>query len=717
MSSKMKGIITIVLSSIAAAVILIIFFAGRGVAPINKIEKEETKADAVVKEKVKDSAGNEFEAPLNIENLVVLNPNAYDAMKIIGKSSLVKGISTDTASPESNALIEKYGTESNVNIEKLIKDKPDAVIADTEFINTPGYTELKNSGIDIITLDLNKKTKISDEMTVLGKLFDANEKADEFKKDTERVQSLLDDKLKNVSEKKIYWELSNDNKSVGKDANENETFDRARLVNIANSKDGKYVDVDNGYVKDNNPDVIVKLSNYTDGIISYNGLNQESLNTIIDNITKREGWNDITAVKNNNVVILSDRITNSPLGSVLAPMFISKVAYSEEMADINPNEYLNEFMKKYWGTSIDNTLAFAKDANTIDSGDNQVEITGPVTAATVVEPIKKTSTGAAILADTSKPTTVVKDSKGQEIIVNKDSNDGKTMVKKSIVLNSSCYDVIKLLGQEKSVIGVADTTESNLPKYGDWRNPNVEKIIEAKPDVVFGYASWLESGIGKQLSDAGIQLLYFDLYVPSKIPEEIMTIGKILGAEKKAQEFNNDIKQIQNLIAERTKSVNKVSAYWEGYADYKSVGKGSGGNEILNYANVNSLTGGEPVAYPIISDEWILEKNPEVIVKLVSDTKGILGEKVNGTKAAKELYNKIINRPGWKNVKAVSEKKVLIINSTIGTSPLGSGLAPLYIAKIAYPELFKDINPDETLSKMVSKYYGKSLTGVWSYYE
>lgn len=705
MSSKMKGIITIVLSSIAAAVILIIFFAGRGVAPIT--------ADTVVKEKVKDSAGNEFEAPLNIENVAVLNPNAYDAMKIIGKSSLIKGISTDTASPESNALVEKYGTESNVDIEKLIKDKPDAVIADTEFVNTSGYTELKNSGIDVITLDLNKKTKISDEMTVLGKLFDANEKADEFKKDAERVQSLLDDKLKNVNEKKIYWELSNDNKSVGKDADENEIFDSARLVNIANSKDKKYVDVDNGYVKDNNPDVIVKLSNYTDGIISYNGINQESLNTTIDNITKREGWNDITAVKDNNVVILSDRITNSPLGSILAPMFISKVAYSEEMADINPNEYLNEFMKKYWGTSIDNTLAFAKDANTINSTESE----GRVTADTVVEPIKKSPTGAAILGDTSKPTTVIKDSKGQDIIVNKDSNDGKTMVKKSIVLNSSCYDVIKLLGQEKCVIGVSDTTVSDLPKYGDWRNPNVEKIIEAKPDVVFGYASWLESGVGKQLSDAGIQLLYFDLYVPSKIPEEIMTIGKILGAEKKAQEFNNDIKQIQNLIAERTKSVTKISAYWEGYTDYKSVGKGSGGNEILDYANVNSLTGGESVAYPKISDEWILEKNPEVIVKLVSDTKGILGEKVTGTGAAKELYNKIINRPGWKNVKAVSEKKVLIINSTIGTSPLGSGLAPLYIAKIAYPELFKDINPDETLSKMVSKYYGKSLTGVWSYYE
>lgn len=90
---------------------------------------------------------------------------------------------------------------------------------------------------------------------------------------------------------------------------------------------------------------------------------------------------------------------------------------------------------------------------------------------------------------------------------------------------------------------------------------------------------------------------------------------------------------------------------------------------------------------------------------------------MTGTGAAKELYNKIISRPGWKNVKAVSEKKVLIINSTIGTSPLGSAIAPLYIAKIAYPELFKDINPDETLSKMVSKYYGKSLTGVWCYYE
>lgn len=293
---------------------------------------------------------------------------------------------------------------------------------------------------------------------------------------------------------------------------------------------------------------------------------------------------------------------------------------------------------------------------------------------------------------------------------------------KIIVINSSVYEMICVLGKDDIVIGVGDSTvypasAQTKEKYGDWKEPNVEKIMEAKPDAVIGYASYLDSGIAQQLIDAGIPVIMFDFYVPNEIPEEVRTLGKMLGAEDRAEEFVSDMEEIQTLVAERTKDVDPVSVYYEGYSDYKSVGKGSGGTELMELANVKSLTADQDIEYPEISDEWILEANPQMMVKLVSSSKDIMGDSITDNTSVKGLYSSIVSRPGWSNIDAVMNGNVLILYSRIGTTPLGIAMAPLYIAKTAYPDKFKDINPDKYLNDMLTKYWKTELTGIWSYKE
>lgn len=315
---------------------------------------------------------------------------------------------------------------------------------------------------------------------------------------------------------------------------------------------------------------------------------------------------------------------------------------------------------------------------------------------------------------TDEPQTeVIKDSQGNEFEVPMEINS-------AIVLNSSIYEMICVLGKDDVVIGVGDTITSpasalEKDKYGDWREPNVELILEAEPDIVFGYASWLDSGIAQQFTDAGIPVCMLDLYVPSTIMNEVSFLGKLLDAEERAEAFNNDVREILDLVAQRTADLEPISVYWEGYTDYKSVGKGSGGDELMQLAKVKSLTGEEDTAYPEISDEWLLENNPDMVVKMISSTKGIMGETINDPTAVQEVYNGIVSRPGWSGVNAVKDGKVLILYSRIGTSPLGLAMAPLYIAKTAYPDQFQDVDPDTYLSDMLSTYWGEELTGIWTF--
>ena len=316
-------------------------------------------------------------------------------------------------------------------------------------------------------------------------------------------------------------------------------------------------------------------------------------------------------------------------------------------------------------------------------------------------------------APSEPQTEIIKDSQGNEFEVPME-------ISKAIVLNSSVYEMICVLGKDDIVIGVGDTVNTpasalEKEKYGGWKEPNVELILEAQPDVVFGYASWLDSGIAKQLTDAGIPVVMLDLYIPSTIQQEVTFLGKLLGVEERAESFNSDVQKVLDLVAERTADAEPISVYWEGYTDYKSVGKGSGGDELMQLAQVKSLTGEEETSYPEISDEWLLESNPSMIVKMVSSTKGIMGETIEDPAAVQEVYNSLVTRPGWDSVDAVKNGKVLILYSRIGTSPLGLAIAPLNIAKVAYPDQFADIDPNEYLADLLETYWGESLTGIWTY--
>ena len=121
--------------------------------------------------------------------------------------------------------------------------------------------------------------------------------------------------------------------------------------------------------------------------------------------------------------------------------------------------------------------------------------------------------------------------------------------------------------------------------------------------------------------------------------------------------------------------------------------------------------------YPEISDEWILERKPEVIVKMASGSKNILGPTVGNYDAARALYSSLAARPGWNTIPAVTNKKVLILNSTVGTTAFGHAVAPLYIAKVAYPDKFSDVDADAITREFYQKYWGESLGGTWRYYE
>ena len=246
----------------------------------------------------------------------------------------------------------------------------------------------------------------------------------------------------------------------------------------------------------------------------------------------------------------------------------------------------------------------------------------------------------------------------------------------------------------------------------------IEKILEVNPEVLFTYGKYTEEEAKNKLEAAGIKVVFIDSYKFDQMADEVTKVGQILGSEEIAADFNSFVKKYADLINERVGSLSeeeRVNVYFEGYTDYKTVAQGSGGQDLLDLSCVSNIAGNEEGEYPEISDEWMIEKNPEVIIKVVGASKEILGFGINDLSKAEETYNTLIGRTGWANLDAVKNNKVYILDNSTTLSAQGSIIGALQIAKICYPDKFEDINVEDIHKELYSKFYGIDLEGTFIY--
>jgi len=331
------------------------------------------------------------------------------------------------------------------------------------------------------------------------------------------------------------------------------------------------------------------------------------------------------------------------------------------------------------------------------------------------------------LAGCSKSSAVTGAKKADPITIT--DSTGKTVTLASlpqriVVTNSDVAEVICALGGADKIVGASDNAKKeplladklkDAVSVGDWQKPSVEKIAELKPDVVFGYASYLDNA--EQFKASNIPVVCLDCYKVDTLGKDITTLGQILNKEKEAGEYVGLMDKYLKIIESGVKSLKpeqKSLVYLESYSDYSTVAGKSGGNQMLNLAGAINIAGGEPVDFPKSSPEWLLSKNPQVVIKSVSSKVASgYGETDEGMK---KMSAQIISRTGWKEISAVKEGRVYIISSEIYTGPqVVVGIA--YFAKWFNPQLFADLDPEAIHNEILTKFHGVKSEGAWVFPE
>ena len=353
------------------------------------------------------------------------------------------------------------------------------------------------------------------------------------------------------------------------------------------------------------------------------------------------------------------------------------------------------------------------------------------------------STGAGCAKETSVPTTIMPEASSTPIempektVTVTDLMDRTVEVPRDpqrvVVIYSQIPLAMKCLGVElDKVVGVDEFTlrqyEQLIPELQGksivgqhFMKPDYEKIIDLEPQLVLATSTTLKrTEIEEKLEPAGIKIIALDFKIKN-LRKTLEVLAQIFGKEERAKEFADSWFGKLEEVQERVEGLNeeqRVRVYPEGtQRPYVAAGKGSTLDELITLAGGINIAAGLKGRSPEVEPEWVMDQNPDVILKYPMGAEHQGGFGKEDTAPFEEMRKEIAERPGFDQIDAVKEGQVYILSRDI-LGGMFENVGVCYTAKILYPETFEDLDPEAYLAEIVEKYLGldfEPLRGVFVY--
>jgi iron complex transport system substrate-binding protein len=249
-------------------------------------------------------------------------------------------------------------------------------------------------------------------------------------------------------------------------------------------------------------------------------------------------------------------------------------------------------------------------------------------------------------------------------------------------------EILYALGIEDKVVGVTDYCNyppeaKEKPRIGGFSTPNLEKLIDASPDLVLA-TSIHQKVVVPRLEEMGIPVVILDPKTLDGILESISLVGRVTGKEKEASgivaAMRTKIKSVTDKtdILLQTQKPRVLYITW--HNPLMAAGLGTLQDELIQKA------GGVNIAHDLtshasISLEAVVAANPEVIIAGVG-----MG---TGDDAPLQFAR---TEPRLRNTDALRHNRVYAIDVDLaGRAGPRITDALAQFAEFLHPELFKAV--------------------------
>lgn len=186
-----------------------------------------------------------------------------------------------------------------------------------------------------------------------------------------------------------------------------------------------------------------------------------------------------------------------------------------------------------------------------------------------------------------------------------------------VSLMPSHTETLIALGAGELLVGIDEDSPQpenrELPRLGSGFTPNVELILELEPDLVLVDQF---SGVHGQLQELGVTVF---AGTPGTIPEMLafnVTAGELLDRRAEAAELNASLEQKMSEVAARVEAGSGPQVYVELDPTPFAAGQGSYIDGLISIVGGRNVVPAELGPWPMLSHEFVLEADPEVILLL-----------------------------------------------------------------------------------------------------
>ena len=170
---------------------------------------------------------------------------------------------------------------------------------------------------------------------------------------------LLVDRLSSLFECEkpyLYWESTEDYKTVFKTSLEHALILEAGAYNVSAKLLEENLIVDDGWVQRKNPSVIVKV---VDSSVLGSGIvGTAAAQAVYNELVGRPGWSQIDAVKKNCVILISQELMERQAMQTAAAVYIAKAVYPSLFEDVDADEALRLLSEEATGLAASGTFVF-----------------------------------------------------------------------------------------------------------------------------------------------------------------------------------------------------------------------------------------------------------------------------------------------------------------------------------------------------------------------
>ncbi len=239
-------------------------------------------------------------------------------------------------------------------------------------------------------------------------------------------------------------------------------------------------------------------------------------------------------------------------------------------------------------------------------------------------------------------------------------------VQRIIALSPHAVEMLYAIGAGDKIIATVEyanypKSALNILRIGNYTGIQIEQVLKLNPDLIVAWKGGNKATDLDKIESLGFKVIYSQPKNISEISLDLRKLGQLTGLQEQAEQVIRRFDHRYQSIRERYKKLAKVDVFYQLWHDpLQSIGSTSWIESLIRDCGGKNIFHNTNVAYPMVSVESVLVKNPKVIIIPHHSGK----ESKNEDLSSAELESRKIWLK-WPEISAVKNNHIFALNGDL----------------------------------------------------